>query len=192
MRKGEDDRMPHEDDRGRQHPRGRWAEARSPRAAPAPSLPLSWSVTPPRPSQCAAARSDPSASYTHENHQQKGNHEGTKIAASEQHQRARATAVRQHHAVAEQETTQETSPAPKTTAADRSTCRLSTRPDRRQYPRHHHDRHADRQRIAADQAAIAYRQPATHTAAHQAEAARNRPTEPSTEPIGRPGQDDDS
>ena len=126
--------------------------------------------------------------HLREDRQHDHHHEGTQIAAPEQHQRARAAAVRQHHAVAEQQAAEEHHRRRKRRLQiDRladidETCR------RQQLRRG--NRHADRQRIGADQPAVAFRQPAAH-AAHQAEAARaGRPSRRRGRSRG-PGQDDD-
>ena len=91
-------------------------------------------------------------------------HEGTEIAAPEQHQRARAAAVRHHHAVAEQQ------PAEKHQRRRERRLQIDRLAEidqtgRRQQLRRGH-RHADRQRIGADQAAVAVRPPAAQAGEH--------------------------
>ncbi len=89
-------------------------------------------------------------------------HEGAEIAAPEQHQRARAAAVRHHHAVAEQQ------PAEKHQRHRERRLQIDRLAEidetRRRQQLRRGDRDADRQRIGADQAAIAFRPPAAQAA----------------------------
>ena len=95
--------------------------------------------------------------------------ERTQIAAPEQHQRARAAAVRQHHAVAEQQAAEEHQRRGKRRLQIDRLADIDDAAAAEQL--RGRDRDAERQRIGPDQAAVAIGPPAAQ-AAEQAEAAQ--------------------
>ena len=94
--------------------------------------------------------------------------EGAEIAAAEQHQRPRTAAVRQHHAVAEQQAAQEQHRHRKGRLQIDGLAEVDHAVARQQLAGG--DRNGHRQRIGAHQPAVPLCEPAAH-AAHKAEAA---------------------